>query len=634
MRLRIEVNHPSDGRVSETVFLESPIRIGRRPGNHIVLRHTYVSEPHALIEFSEGGVTIVDLGSRNGTFVAGALVQKDRPMRIESGVHLAIGPFILVVSPLGPDGGVELNGGPGRMALPLAGLPSTEPPAPGEFPPQPFSDPAPLPPIFPGSGADAPTPFAALPLVLKDPPAAWELPAPASQVHAEPPIAAVASRGRRVGPLLDIVEECFDEAAFLWRLWEDGLGSQARDLGTLSSFVEERLLGALDGIAVGGETAVESLLGPALSSNDRWRVTVAAHVAAASGIGGSLLMEILRDSQAEKLGWLVRGIELVRAGEERLAPLEAMLAQGSPAHRAALMGLRAFRRRPPGPELAQLLVSDEPASRAMALRAARFEPNAAALPAVEYGLGDPELSVCIEAVETGLRLGSRNAWLRCRELARTAVPGTARALQLVAALGLERDQEFVLAALGSEGGRKGALRALVHVGTVRAIEAALELLDDPASARLAAEAFSAITGLDLHAENLIAPDPPAPEEPIPFEEENLDADLVPGPDDLLPVPDVAGIKRWWDRARPRFGKGGRFVMGTPASFVALEAVLERGPMRRRHDVALEMAIRTGGRYDLEPRTFTVEQRRQMMAFATVRDGRTQPPALAGLVSRI
>jgi uncharacterized protein (TIGR02270 family) len=261
-------------------------------------------------------------------------------------------------------------------------------------------------------------------------------------------------------------------------------------------------------------------------------------------------------------------------------------------------------------------------------------PRGGALPQVELALGDPDLAVCSAAVETGLVLGSRAAWLRCRELARLPLVGLDVPLLLVGFLGTGRDLDLVLAALGTAESKKPGLKALAAVGTAQAAEACLEAMSGEEDARLAAESFCAITGLDLHAENLIAPDPPAPEEPIPFEEENLDADLVKGPDDLLPLPEVAGVRRWWEKARSRFAGGGRFILGKPASLQALQDVLQIGSMRRRHAAALELAIRTQGHYDVETTAFTSDQRRQMQGFVAVKDGRSQPAALAGLISRI
>ena len=84
----------------------------------------------------------------------------------------------------------------------------------------------------------------------------------------------------RTPVLWDLVEDSFEEAAFLWSSWQDGLSSHSRDLQALSFWTEERLQGCLEGVRLAGDAAFESLLAPALASDDRWKLVVAAHVAA------------------------------------------------------------------------------------------------------------------------------------------------------------------------------------------------------------------------------------------------------------------------------------------------------------------------------------------------------------------
>ena len=66
-------------------------------------------------------------------------------------------------------------------------------------------------------------------------------------------------------PLWDIVEESFEEAEFLWGRWECALDAHDRDLDGVSSWVEERLLGALEGVRVAGDAAIESIRSPMTS---------------------------------------------------------------------------------------------------------------------------------------------------------------------------------------------------------------------------------------------------------------------------------------------------------------------------------------------------------------------------------
>ncbi len=56
--------------------------IGRKPENSIAIPDPHVSGRHAEIQVSDGEFTLKDLGSTNGTFLNGARLAADQPMRI------------------------------------------------------------------------------------------------------------------------------------------------------------------------------------------------------------------------------------------------------------------------------------------------------------------------------------------------------------------------------------------------------------------------------------------------------------------------------------------------------------------------------------------------------------------------
>lgn len=99
------------------------------------------------------------------------------------------------------------------------------------------------------------------------------------------------------------------------------------------------------------------------------------------------------------------------------------------------------------------------------------------------------------------------------------------------------------------------------------------------TARLAAAAFTLITGVDLGAQAL---DRPAPEN---FEsgpnddpdDPNVDMD----PDEGLPWPDVKKIEAWWHTNQGHFQKGTRYFMGAPVTKEHCIHVLKTGYQRQR-----------------------------------------------------
>ena len=73
----------------------------------------------------------------------------------------------------------------------------------------------------------------------------------------------------------------------------------------------------------------------------------------------------------------------------------------------------------------------------------------------------------------------------------------------------------------------------------------------------------------------------------------------------------------WHAQRGRFRPEVRYLSGQPVSAGAQQAALASGPLRRRHPVALELAIRTQGRCDVVTSAFVPEQRRQLRSLAPV-----------------
>lgn len=211
------------------------------------------------------------------------------------------------------------------------------------------------------------------------------------------------------------------------------------------------------------------------------------------------------------------------------------------------------------------------------------------------------------AIEAGLATGVRDAWTVCRKAieARDAHGGEPMVLW---AMGCEEDDiELLVELLQEPRLRPDALWALGFSGRAAAADACLTWMADDAVARLAGEAFGAITGLCLEGQYVL-PEREPPEEPIPLEQEDLDADLVPRPEDALARPDPETIAGWWKEARGRFERRTRYLMGHPFQGEVLMAALERGSMRRRHVHARELAIRSRRTCHVPARAFTRQQR--------------------------
>jgi len=414
-------------------------------------------------------------------------------------------------------------------------------------------------------------------------------------------------------PFRDLVDESLDESAFLWKRWEADLQSLTRNLAEVVSWTEDRLQGALDGVRAGGSVVTE-VLEPVLAGGDPAALPVAAHLLAAKSAPSArtLLAATLRDASGPRLWSLLRGVETADL-DRSFAPVTAVLSSPGPEHSAALCRLKSFRRSAPGRELNEAFESKVVAHQVEALRAARYAPDELLGRCLSAGLKSAEPAVRRAAIETGLYRRLPHVWELVLQLTRERSPAAAPFLPLVASLGSPEEQQSVVGALREPRLQQPGLFALGFIGTPEAVETCLVGMRDPKLARMAGEAYSAITGANLVRDSLAAPEPEdAPSLP-PIEEDALDADLVPTAPELWPLPDLDAVRAHWARIRSGYASGVRHLGGRPISLGVLVDTVEAGPMLRRPGLILEAAIRTGGQYDVEPRAFAHVQRRMMAA---------------------
>jgi len=413
-------------------------------------------------------------------------------------------------------------------------------------------------------------------------------------------------------PFRDLVEECFDEAAFLWRRGEAELTSLTRNLDEVWTWTEERLHGALDGVRVGGRAAID-IATEGLLSNDIDRITAGAGVLASNVDPNAIeaITAALAVAEGDKLRAIVRGLELL-GSDQALRAAASVLSGGEPAQAGALCRVKSFRRVGPRDEAATALKSDLPDAQIHAVRASAYAPSPHAETLIGAALRSRDANVRAAATEVGLCRGVEGAWDAATRSMNRLDAGDAPYLNLLALFGKAEHHESVFNALRVPQLQQAAMWAMGHIGTIRAVEACVAGMQDEKLARVSGEAYCWITGADLDRDGLAAREAPA--EVPSFEEDDLDANLVPPPEALWPKPDVEAVQRDWRTRRSAFAPDVRHIHGRPASGAAILDMIERGPMLRRPDLILELRVKTRGKYDVEPRAFASRQR-QMMAQA-------------------
>jgi uncharacterized protein (TIGR02270 family) len=120
----------------------------------------------------------------------------------------------------------------------------------------------------------------------------------------------------------------------------------------------------------------------------------------------------------------------------------------------------------------------------------------------------------------------------------------------------------------------------------------IEQMAIPALARVAGEAFTMITGVDIAYEDLEGEWPEGfeagpTEDP---EDENVDMDLA----EDLPWPKPEAIQTWWKNRQGQFRSGTRYLLGKPMSPDWLRDVLRNGRQPQHAAAALELALQQPG----------------------------------------
>jgi uncharacterized protein (TIGR02270 family) len=263
-------------------------------------------------------------------------------------------------------------------------------------------------------------------------------------------------------------------------------------------------------------------------------------------------------------------------------------------------------RQDPGTPLAEALSDDNPYLKSRALRAAGELGRTDLLPLVSRGRDSGNAACRFGAAWSLALLGDADAadplWSfvkpeevfaeeAVRIAMRRADPPKALLWQRAIA---EDTQTRRLAAVGA-----GAIGDPVLVPWL------FEQMKTPPLARVAGEAFTMITGVDIAYEDLEGERPEGfeagpTENP---EDENVEMD----PDEDLPWPDPELIQGWWGRNKGQFRNGTRYLMGQPISSEHLNQVLRNGRQRQRAAAALELTLMQPGLPLFEVRAQGVRQ---------------------------
>jgi uncharacterized protein (TIGR02270 family) len=140
---------------------------------------------------------------------------------------------------------------------------------------------------------------------------------------------------------------------------------------------------------------------------------------------------------------------------------------------------------------------------------------------------------------------------------------------------------------------RNVIKATANLGDPHAINWLIAQMRVPVLTRLAGEAFTTITGIDLEEHRLALeelPDLDALLANAGPNEDPADANVDMNEDDRLPFPDVDKVAAVWQKYQQRFVLGQRYFMGQVINVEYLTSVYQSGNQHQRRSAALELSL--------------------------------------------
>jgi uncharacterized protein (TIGR02270 family) len=389
-----------------------------------------------------------------------------------------------------------------------------------------------------------------------------------------------------------VVTQHAEDASFLWLLRHAALSQPRFSLADLSD-LDNRVEANLDGLRIAGESGW-NVLQETFSFEEPRDLFAAGSLA--FGSGNLEWIDFVLESAAKKpetisgiisaLGW--------SAYEHAQPHIQTLVTSPLPILRAVGIAASAIHRANPGMILAKAIGESDSSVRARALRAVGELGRVDMLPRMRVGLTDSDQNARFAAAWSITLLSPNLDSLGVlRTIAEARGPYSSKALQTaIRRMDLAGAKAWQAWFSKRNDGSRTAIAAAGAIGDPEYIPWLIEQMKVLPLARVAGEAFTTITGIDLAYDNL---EQKAPEniEAGPTdnpEEENVEMDL----DEHLPWPDPTLIQKWWTTNQTLFQKGTRYLLGKPMNIEWLQQVLRIGRQCQRAAAALELAIRQPG----------------------------------------
>lgn len=389
----------------------------------------------------------------------------------------------------------------------------------------------------------------------------------------------------------DIYERAAVDAAFLWLLRSIAVDQPhytAADVAELDRRIDAQLDLLMSSVELGWEAcdAALALQQPgeiftaaviALRSHDVKKIQTAIQ----SGLAAPATFKGL----ASALGWMPS--EIARPWVERLLKGKDMN------HKYLGVAAASVRREDPGEILNDILKREDCRQHALlharALRLAGELRRQDLMPVLQATIGSKDAALAFWANWSAILLGQHALVKNLRPYALKPGPYQARSIQLAfRVLTVEPGREWISAMAKDPTNVRAVITATGVLGDPHAVNWLIGKMTDSKQSRLAGEAFTLISGVDLERHNLTST-PPPDLTPIPNDNTD-DNDIGSDADENLPWPNAENIAALWRNHGQHFLVGRRYFLGKALTPEWLKAKVADSAQRHRHAAALELAL--------------------------------------------
>ncbi|MCP4673792.1 MAG: TIGR02270 family protein, partial [Desulfobacula sp.] len=261
----------------------------------------------------------------------------------------------------------------------------------------------------------------------------------------------------------------------------------------------------------------------------------------------------------------------------------------SPDFRRIGLAACAVHRHDPGPLLIGALSDDDPVVRSRALRAVGELGREDLLPILTDHFNEEDNTCKFWAAWSAGLFNSQSAVLVLRNIAEGRGIHSMKACEMaVRNMNLSDAHEWLRELAQKPEFIRLAITGYGIIGDPVIITWLIQMMEVPEMARVAGEAVTMITGVDIAYEDLDGELPEGFETGPTENPDDEDVDL--DPDEDLPWPEPSQISEWWNKNKGSFKNNSRYMLGKIISSENLFNTLKEGLQRQRAKAAIELAM--------------------------------------------